>query len=499
MRLMQAGVPRTPGAPGAPSVVVTTAYVHRYRPRGSAVRLFEDRFGEILMSGPAGTGKSRACLEKLHAAALKYSGMRGLILRKTLVSLGSTALVTWRTYVVKEALANGTVTYYGGSAEEPPQYRYDNGSVIVIGGLDKPTRIMSSEYDMVYVQEAIELTAEDWESVTTRLRNGVMPYQQLVADTNPERPTHWLYERCERGDCRLYESRHEDNPVYFGDAGQMTDRGKAYIEGVLDKLTGVRFLRYRKGLWVAAEGVVYDGYDPALHLVDWFKVPDDWPRYWSLDFGYTNPFVCQFWAEDPDGRSYLYREVYMTGRTVDEHAASVMACVSEPIDGYVHPPGAERFAYHGRRWTEPRPRRVLADHDAEGRVVFERETGVSTSAAYKAKLEGIQANQARLRPAADGHPRVRFMRGAVVEVDQSLADAHKPTSTIEEIVGYVWAKPVTAAAAERKAPPEEPVDKDNHGMDAWRYYTAERDLGARPRIRFFGATRAPVVPTLTRS
>lgn len=149
---------------------MTTVLEHRYRPRGAARSLFEDQRSEILLSGPAGTGKSRACLEKLHAAALKHAGMRGLVLRKTLVSLGSTALVTWRTYVVAEALEAGTVVYYGGSAEEPPQYRYDNGSVVVIGGLDKPTRIMSSEYDMIYVQEAIELTAEDWESVLTRLR-----------------------------------------------------------------------------------------------------------------------------------------------------------------------------------------------------------------------------------------------------------------------------------------------------------------------------------------
>ena len=31
---------------------------------------------------------------------------------------------------------------------------------------------------------------------------------------------------------------------------------------------------------------------------------------WSVDFGFTNPIVIQWWAEDPDGRLYLYRELY---------------------------------------------------------------------------------------------------------------------------------------------------------------------------------------------
>jgi hypothetical protein len=45
----------------------------------------------------------------------------------------------------------------------------------MIGGMDKPTKIMSSEYDFIYVQEAIELTETDWENLTTRLRNGRCP------------------------------------------------------------------------------------------------------------------------------------------------------------------------------------------------------------------------------------------------------------------------------------------------------------------------------------
>jgi hypothetical protein len=58
--------------------------------------------------------------------------------------------------------------------------------------MDNPDRIMSTEFDTVFVQEATELTETDWENLTTRLRNFVLPYQQLTADCNSGSPSHWL-------------------------------------------------------------------------------------------------------------------------------------------------------------------------------------------------------------------------------------------------------------------------------------------------------------------
>ena len=54
-----------------------------YGPRGGAKALFYCKDSEVLLAGPAGTGKSRAALEKLHLLALKYPGLRGLMVRKT--------------------------------------------------------------------------------------------------------------------------------------------------------------------------------------------------------------------------------------------------------------------------------------------------------------------------------------------------------------------------------------------------------------------------------
>lgn len=434
---------------------------HRYAPRGACKALLSCRAPEVLLSGPAGTGKSRGCLEKLNLQALKYPGMRALIVRKTLASLGSTALVTWREHVIPETLAAGEVKWYGGSQQESAQYRYRNGSVIVVGGMDKATKIMSSEYDSCYIQEAIELSVSDWEAITTRLRNGKLPYQQLIADTNPDVPTHWLKQRADRGDTLLLESRHEDNPVYFDDDGGMTEAGRNYILGKLDKLTGVRHARLRKGLWVAAEGVIFDDFDPAVHLLDRFKIPADWRRWWAIDFGHSNPFVCQMWAEDGDGRLYMYREIYMTKRLVEDHARALLDLVRD-TDG---------------QWTEPRPTAIICDHDAEGRATLERHLGMGTTRAYKAVTDGIQAVQQRLKIASDGKPRLFLLRDSLVERDQNLVDALKPTCTAEEFPGYVWAvKPGGVLK-------EEPAKENDHGMDAVRYCVSQLDRGARPRVR----------------
>jgi phage terminase large subunit len=435
---------------------------HRYEPWGSCAEAWERRDPEVLMSGPAGTGKSRALLQKLHTVALKHRGMRGLIVRKTLASLGPSALVTWEQQVIPEFLATRTVTYHGGSSREPPHYRYQNGSVIVIGGMDKASRHMSTEYDLIYVQEAIELTEDDWEALTTRLRNGVVPYQQMIADTNPDTPIHWLKQRCDRGQTVLLESRHEDNPTLFDRGGQATPAGEVYIAR-LDGLTGPRYHRLRRGLWVAAEGVIYEGFDPAIHLVDRFHIPADWPRFWTVDFGYTNPFVLQWWAQDHDGRLWLYRELYRTRTLVEDHAKVALAQVRD-AEG---------------QWREPKPRAVICDHDAEDRATLERHLGIGTVAATKNVSEGLQAVQSRLRPAGDGKPRLFLLRDSVVERDAELVEAKKPACTAEEIPGYVW-----QPAADGKPDKDQPLKMDDHGCDAMRYAVAECDLGARPRVRF---------------
>lgn len=456
--------------------------IHEYKPRGGCLEVFNARDEEVLISGPAGTGKSRACLEKIFAMCLATPGSKALILRKTLASLGSSALETWRKFVVLEAMKTGTVVYYGGSREEPPQYRFKNGSKVVIGGLDKASRVMSTEYDIIYVQEATEISLDDLELLKTRLRNWQISFQQLLMDCNPAGNTHWLKLRCDDSICRLIESRHEDNPQLFTDDGELTTKGIAYIEGILDKLTGVRHKRLRLGLWVSAEGIIYEEFDPYTHILPWtwidennveqqWKIPDDWPRYWAIDFGYVNPFVLQCWAQDPeDGALYLYREIYHTQRTVEEHAQQIMNIVApeKTKKWYDHINRVHR-TQTTREWIEPMPTMIITDHDAEGRVTFERKTGLGTKPAIKKVYEGINHVKERLAIDKRGYSLIYIMADALVERDQSLVDHLRPTCTQDEFPSYIWK--VNADGRTQ----DEPVKKDDHGMDDMRYLVDEMD------------------------
>lgn len=260
-----------------------------YGHRGAITSLWRCRDREVLIDGPAGTGKTRGVLEKVYLAAMKYPRMRALIVRKTRKSLTESVLVIFEDHV----LPLGSPARDGPQRSHRQRYTLPNGSTIVLGGMDNSAigEVMSTEYDLIACFEATELTADDIEKLTTRLRNGVMPYQQLICDCNPGPPSHHLKARADRGDMTRFPSRHEDNPRLYDDDKQPTPEGVKYL-GTLDRLTGHRHARLRLGLWVAAEGVVYEEFDERVHVVEPFEIPKSWRRLRSIDFGYTNPFVC---------------------------------------------------------------------------------------------------------------------------------------------------------------------------------------------------------------
>jgi len=411
---------------------------HRqYHPYGAAWDLKESRDPEVLLSGPAGTGKSRAALEKLHwLLGRRYPRSRGLIIRKTRESVSESALQTFEDHVL------GPGHPLAGTRQRNirQSYRYPNGSMLNVGGIDKSTKIMSTEYDFIYVQEATELTAEDWESLTTRLRNGMADYQQIMADCNPGPPTHWLKQRCDRGDCRMIAAQHTDNPRLWNQIEEhWTPYGELYIAR-LDRLTGVRKDRLRYGRWVAAEGAVYEFQRGVHTLPSDYPIPREWRRIRVIDFGFMHPFVCQWWAIDPDGRAYRYREIYMSQRLVSDHAKLIVALSEgESIET------------------------TICDWDREGRETLEAE-GIPNIPADKRIEIGIQKVQGRLRVAGDKRPRLFFLDYALVEKDDELEKKNHPWETTQEFDLYVYPQ-----GREGRPVREVPIKENDHGMDTTRY------------------------------
>lgn len=392
----------------------------------------------MLLTGSAGGGKSRLAAEKIHAYCLRYPGAMGLMLRKTRESMTNSTVLFMSRSVVGD---DPRVRHYPSKS----RFEYANGSVLAYGGMaDEHQREQirsigpEGNVDIVWMEEANRFTENDFNEVLARMRGTSAPWGQIILSCNPDAPTHWIYQRLIMG---------AQGTVFYSKAADNTYNPPSYLE-TLQKLTGVLGARLRDGKWVQAEGAVYEEFDPAIHMLEPFAIPADWRRIRAVDFGFTNPFVCQWWAIDGDGRMYLYRELYQTQTLVEDHARRIFALT-----------GGERIEA------------TVADHDAEDRATLQR-YGVGTVPAEKSISPGIQAVQQRLRVQDDGKPRLFIFRNALVGIDMRLEDAKLPTNTADEFIAYTWPR-----STDGRPVKEVPVQVNDHGMDALRYAVMYADKG----------------------
>jgi len=299
--------------------------------------MFLDKGREVVISGAAGTGKSRACLEKLHYYAQRFNGARILIVRKTRESLNESALVT----LERDVFLPGAPMMAGAKRETRSVYAYPNGSEIIVAGLkqsgrDNKAKVMSTDYDLIFAQEATELSLEDWEKLTTRLRNFKMPFQQILGDCNPETPTHWLYARGHTPRMSFYQSVHEDNPKLH-DGSNWTPEGEAYL-ATLDELTGLRRQRFLLGQWAQATGMVYEAWSEDGNITeDADYVKDGGVVLWGVDDGYagmydkdigtytagSHPRVFLLAQMRSDGALHIFDEDYAVKKLPEEHIEKI--------------------------------------------------------------------------------------------------------------------------------------------------------------------------------
>jgi hypothetical protein len=268
--------------------------------RGAALAIQTLIAPEWILAGPSETGKTYATLYRLDQLLRATPNAQAALMRKVRSTIGPTVL---RTYLRVLAMSNSGAVAYGG--KNPEWYDYPNGARLWIGGMDDPGKVLSGERDFIYVNQAEELTQDDWETLSTRAtgRGAVSSTPMLFGDCNPGPADHWIQRRKEAGSLQLLESKHEDNPSLFDDAGQLTEQG-ARSMATLDRLTGVRRMRLRNGLWVGAEGAYYTQLDDARHIV---AMPDrrGWPVWAALDYGFSHPLSFGVFTIDPWDRVYV--------------------------------------------------------------------------------------------------------------------------------------------------------------------------------------------------
>lgn len=423
-----------------------------FAPRGAVKQLWKSRDFETIISGPAETGKTWGCLQYADALLWKYPGAQGVMCRKVYSSLVGSSVRTYQRIIGPDT----PIKTFGG--EKPQWFDYPNGSRLWLAGMDNPGKALSSERDFIYINQAEELVLNDFEVLTTRTtgRGAVMPYTRIFGDCNPDKPHHWINQRAAAGQLKMLESRHVDNPTLYTDGGELTEQGQRTM-GILRSLSGSRRARLFEGKWAQAEGLVYESFDAAKHIIGRaaFNFVAIKHHIATVDWGYTNPGVIQVWAVDGDGRAYLTLEIYRSKKVIDWWIAQAKA-----ID------------------AKYKPEVFICDPAEPSFIDQFNGAGLSAIRAFNDIAPGIQNVEQRLIDAGDGKPRLFLVEDAREEQDEVLVEMKVPTSTREEFDSYSWPK-----GQDGKAIKEVPVDKDNHGLDTTRYGMAYLD-GLSGRVEF---------------
>ena len=284
--------------------------------RGSNLAIQSYRGSEFMLAGPSETGKTWAALWLLDSLLRETPKAQASLLRKIAADIGPTVLVTYKRVI--ERSRSGALAFGG---EKPEWYDYPNGARLYIGGMDRPGKSLSGERDFIYVNQAEELTLNDWEVLSTRAtgRGAVTETAMLFGDCNPGPEDHWI---LKRGLLKVFYSQHRDNPSLFDEDGNLTAQGVKTMTK-LDALTGIRRARLRDGKWVGAEGLFFEEWDEELHTCEPFDIPEDWPVWGALDDGFAHPLAYGLLTEDNDGCIYLIGEHVQRGWLPPAHCKAI--------------------------------------------------------------------------------------------------------------------------------------------------------------------------------
>ncbi|MHA1280800.1 MAG: PBSX family phage terminase large subunit [Candidatus Helarchaeota archaeon] len=188
--------------------------------------------------------------------------------------------------------------------------------------------------------------------------------------------------------------------------------------------TGLFYKRYILGLWVLAEGVIYDMFDTDKHVIQ--EIPECDEYIVSIDYGTGNPTVFLL-IGIKDGKYYVVDEYYYSGRDTGRQKTD-----SEYADDF------EEFV-KGKNIAA-----VYADPSAASFITELRKRGHYVIPADNAVLDGI-----------------RYVANLISQ--NRLFVHEKCRNTITEFTVYSW-DPKAAQRGEDK-----PLKEHDHTMDALRY------------------------------
>lgn len=420
---------------------------------------------ELMVGGPAGTAKTHHVVMKAHKLACNYPKSVGVFVRKVKETIKRTVIPTYYDVLGYDAMVDKSQFVKGIGGTRPEEFRYSNGSIIYCIGLNDPKQLDSLQMDWFCGNQCEEFDEDDWQLLVTRNSGDNMPYRIGFGDCNPSFPTHFLcpYEENEnrREGIRYIETIHENNPAYYWD-DEWTKLGEDYVLGDLETLTGLRYDRYRLGLWRAPEGAVFT-IDKChiLPFLPWDRERKDphyapmeaYNFYRAMDFGMSSPSVCIWLAEHKQTQDTIVAKEWRRTHVDTIEMASEVQRLDFP------------------RLIEA----TIIDNDENIQWILAK-CGIYTQLAAKgpdSRKAGLDLFAEKLENARKRLPDGLYFYSQLEEGRDFALEAEKrPTNTIQEARLLAW------------DPDKEDTIGEDHGIDPVRYHYLWKQ--AAPAVPFFG-------------
>jgi len=355
--------------------------------------------GERFTAFIAGIGSGKTFGGAVKGASLAKKGTLGLVVAPTYPMLRDATVRAYQE-LLGEAMDLNKGEMLGTLA---------NGAEIMFRSADQPDRLRGPNVHWAHIDEGALCPPGTWEVIIGRLRADGGAGPCFVTSTPKGR--NWLYERV--GDMRVFRAHTRDNPYLSPE----------FVGSLESNYTGKFAAQELGGEFVAFEGLVYDEYSRATHVIErsgpWMRVVI------GADEGYTNPAVLLAIGEDYDGRLHVLEEFYKRRVLQADVVAACKALVEEC-----------------------KVQSVVVDPSAAGLIADMRAAGIPAGPANNTVGDGIQAVKSRLVNAGDGRPRLTF--------------APSCANTLAELESYVWREA-------RGTVKDEPEKANDHAMDALRY------------------------------
>lgn len=250
-----------------------------------------------LLCGGAGSSKSYSVAQWIIKKSYEEQNKRILVTRKTLPSLRITAY-----RLILDLLQQYGLPYNLNKSELV--ITTPTRSEILFKSLDEPEKIKSAEFNYIWIEEATEITIDDYRQLNLRLRRQNNQINQMFLSFNPISRLNWIYTELVTkpdNDLAIHRSTYKDNPFLACE----------YIREIEDLINqDMNYYRvYALGEWGVLENIIYMNYDIIKQVPG---NPDD--VIYGVDFGFNNPSTIVK-IVIKDNEYYIEEKLYESGLT----------------------------------------------------------------------------------------------------------------------------------------------------------------------------------------